>query len=354
MVMTSAVYFPAIHPEEALLKRALLTWDEVEVFTGDPAYRCRHLEGEFLEAWELVCRPRIFSNDESTELHRRLTEIAAAGVPDDFRFDYKLDEQARGLFTPRLSSKGVDDSTAELLLELDLAVKDYEGHIRANITTALVVIALQAEIAAGATKQQITDDKGTYSAYCRLIATAGNRDRELPLSGEEELLSVALETVNLQNVTLRQLIDFRKRERNEPEIGAFRRTFSESLENFLLDIPKRRALSESDWKELQGKYRERVKDGIRVLSRQMGCEASAFALSKTILAPILMGVGALSSLLLAHSNPAVAGAVASVTVSDAVISIAEVISEGRKTSNKRAEILEANPLAYIYELAQSV
>ena len=354
MTMTSAVYFPAIHPEERLLKRALLTWDQVEVF-NDTVYRCRHLEGEFLEAWELVCRPRNLSKDEYAELHRRIREATAAGISDDLRFDYKNYERLHGLFFPILSSRSIDESTAELLLELDLAGKDDEGHIRGNSGTAEWVIALQAEIAAGVTKQQITDDKHTYSAYCRLIATAGHRDNGLPLGGEDKLLSVALESIGLQNVTLRQLVDFRKRELKDPELGALRRTFAESLTAFLLDISKQKVLTRADWEEMQRNYRVRVNDDIRVLSREMSCETTAFALSKTMLAPILMGVGTLSSLLLARVSPttAAAGAVASLTATQAVISAAGVISEGRKTINSRAKILESHPLAYIYELSES-
>ena len=43
-MMTSAVYFPYIHPELPLLKRALLTWDRVEVFT-DSSYHCQASSG---------------------------------------------------------------------------------------------------------------------------------------------------------------------------------------------------------------------------------------------------------------------------------------------------------------------
>jgi hypothetical protein len=309
------------------------------------------------EAWEMVCRCRTFSTDEYNELHRRLREAATAGTPEDLRFDRKAFEQLRGFFFPRLSSKRIDESTAELLLELDLAGKDKEGHICGYSVTALMVIALKAEIAAGITKQQITDDKSTYSAYCRLISKGGLGGNELPLNGGEKLLSVALESISLQNITLRQLIAYRKRELKEPGLGALRRAFAENLTKFLLENANQKNLTQADWQEIQRIYRLRVSDDIRVLSREMACETSAFALSKSILAPILMGVGTLSSLFLAHVSPTIAvaaGAVASVTATQAVLSIAEVVSEGRKTINSQAKILESHPLAYMYELSESV
>lgn len=216
------------------------------------------------------------------------------------------------------------------------------------------VKALQAEITAGASKQQITDNKGTYSAYCRLITGDRSGYSELPSSGEEKLLSVALESVGLQNITLRQLIDYRKRELKEPELGTLRRNFAENLEKFLMDISRNKTLSRTDWEELQRMYRVQVNDDIRILSREMGCETSAFVLSKTFLAPIVTGVGTLSSLLLAHVHPSIAGigTLASMTMSEAVISIAEVLAEGRKIINSQAKILESHPLAYIYELSR--
>jgi hypothetical protein len=72
----------------------------------------------------------------------------------------------------------------------------------------------------------------------RLTIVSAYRDRcgsqqRVPLSGEDRLLSVALESIGLQNVTLRQLGDFRKRELKEPELGALRRTFAESLTNHI-------------------------------------------------------------------------------------------------------------------------
>lgn len=353
MTMTSAVYFPLIHPGESLLKRALLTWDHVEVFsTAD--YRCHHLQGEFLEAWELVCRPRDFSIDEQAELHQRLKQAATSGIPHDLRFDYKVYKQFRGLLSPRISAH-LGEATAELLLELGLAGRDDEGQICGNSGTVSMIFALQAEISAGVTKQQITDHKDTYSAYCRLLGDACHRYDKLPLREEEQLLSVALQTVGLQNISLRQLINFRRREIKEPGIRVLRRKFAESLTNFVSDISNNKILTNADWDEVQRNYRVQVEDDIRILSREMGCETTAFVLSKTILAPIVMGSGVLLSLLMAQAYPslAAAGAAASVTASQAVLSIAEVISEGRDTINKRATILESHPLAYIYELAET-
>jgi uncharacterized tellurite resistance protein B-like protein len=355
-MMTSAVYFPYIHPEVPLLKRALLTWDQVEVFT-DSSYRCRHLEGEFLEAWELVCRPRSFSATEYDELHRRLRQTVKTGIPDDLYIDQKKFDDwhiARGLPPVRLKAQGVDEKTANVLIELGLGVRDKDGDVFGGFKMASTVVALQAEIVAGATKQQITDDKATYSAYCDLIAGGRAADGDLPSSGEETLLSVALESVGLRNITLRQLIEYRKRELKEPELGTLRRKFAENLAKFLSDISKNKTLTRADWEELQRMYRIQVDDDIRILSREMGCETSAFVLSKAFLAPMLTGVSTLASLLLAHVHPAIAaiGTLATMTTSEAVITVAEVLAEGRKTINSQAKILESHPLAYIYELSE--
>ena len=60
--------------------------------------------------------------------------------------------------------------------------------------------------------------------------------------------------------------------------------------------------------------------------------------------------------LVGHVNPhiAVAGAITSATASEAVISIAEVLSSGTKALSARAKLLESNPVAYLYELSESV
>jgi len=202
-MMTSAVYFPLLHPDEPLMKRALLTWDFIEVF-ADKDSECRHLRGEFREAWELVCRPRAIADSEQTILRQRIETVVAKGIPKDLEFDQIDFEQLR-IFYPRMRAIGFSDETAEFLFKLNLAQKDDEGFICTSLKTMDLVQALLAEITAGSTKEQITDRADTYQAYCRLIASTRGNENDFKLQEGDQLISVALETEGCRSFDFDQI-----------------------------------------------------------------------------------------------------------------------------------------------------
>lgn len=346
--MHSAVYFPFAHPGISLLKRALLTWDRIEVIgAADQDISCRHLEGEFREAWEFVCKPRTLSEEERLAAHRHLRGLGAAAIAQDLRFDDEVYEAVGGFGFPIADAFGVDEETAGLLVDLDLARMKSGGVVRLAPRTLSVLYAVYADVMAGVTKQQITDDLDTYSAYCGLLVDDHDNDAPLLSTDGDQLVSVALETVNLQDISLRKLIDFRMREDvKEPDLRRLRENFASDLAKFIRGVADHEELTPLDWEEMQSAYRQSVSDDIRDLSRELRCETSQFLLSKDLLAPILMGAATLLTLS-QGSLPTAAGIGAGATV----LSVASLISQGRKTINKKTEILRDHALSYIYELS---
>jgi hypothetical protein len=349
-----AVYFPFGHPGESLIKRALLTWDHVEVVGSRPP-TCKHMRGDFVEAWELVCRLRKSTDEERVILRERLKQVRAGMAGDNPRKEHKwlgIDDVGYMLIDEK---PWFNEETANLLFDLGMVFKDSEGRRRIHVRTLKGVIGLEAEVLAGVAKQQITDDLKTYDAYCELIANPPHNQYDFNLNTGEDLTSVALETVDLRNISLRKLIDFRKREAQEPTLGELRKKFAEDLTSFLRLISRQKSLTESDWKQIQYDYREDVRRDIAALSAELHCETTSFLLSKSLFVPLVSCLASLLPLLAPHPEPAIVGAtaLASGGLTGAAIAISQVLSDGKKAISERAKIIGKHPLAYMYELKHS-
>jgi hypothetical protein len=343
----TAFYYPMMHPGKALMKRALLTWDHVEVWSDDvPGCGCMD-DPEFREAWHEVCIPVQMTDANRSELHARLEKFLEAGIPDSLRIDPSSEgffESGYRLVDWRLNGTRLrdDEHLRNLLLDAQLVYRR-DGDIFIPNRNLEIVHALFADIRAGVMRGRITDHNEAFEGWNTLLAGETPTDQmPLDLPDHPELLvTIALETVNLENVSLRQLVDLHRRHKDNAEMIELRYAFAKHLDEVVRDLTDNRRPKDPDWEEIARLYRSRANRHMKDLREALKLEDQQMFLSKTWLVPVLVPISELLGQKL-DTSPIVAGA---------VLSIAGLLSLIIKRRANRHKIVSESPLGYIYEIA---
>lgn len=341
--MRSAVYFPLIHPDEQLMKRALLSWDFVEVPRISEA-KCQHLEhsSAFNEAHELVCRPIFVDDDLKRGIHSVLQQTDC--VPTFFRYDPILDD-ALGK-NRAFPHEFLLPASAELLIKLQMA-KNQQGIVKVGLKSLFLLAALLGDVAAGQTKQRLTDDLNCYRGLCELLAGTVSLD---PDSNSDVLLSLALKTVDLSPVPLESLVQFRKREmaeRHGSDLRQLRHKFVDHLSQWAQKLSQAN-LTTRDRTEVTRLYEQALQQDMHDLRSELKTKQIQLVLSKEILTTALSSAAVLASLPIQGDATAMAA-----SVTGAVGAIAGVYAARSKFFESRKEILRRHAMAYIYELSHT-
>ena len=129
---------------------------------------------------------------------------------------------------------------------------------------------LLTDVAAGSTKQRITDDHVCYQWVTSLLSAGGIPVDETP-SDNERLFSMCLRAVDLADVPLNDIVDFRKREQMEgsgQDLRKLRHKFSEAQDSYVEKLRSVKSRPE-DTEELLRIFQEEMKEDIRALMREL-------------------------------------------------------------------------------------
>lgn len=374
--MRSALYYPHTHIQsEALLRTALLLWDNVAVVAPYPSFVPDYEDRSFQEAFEIIGRCHYPTEQEKRNAHELIEDFATRTLPKAFYYDEGGEEvlsssQIRPYrywspFLPDLTHcrqrfrsmarEGVYEIYAQKLLPETWALlreagmagsETYEGDVRTPEVTGLGVMSLLADCCAGETLTRVTDREAAYAAIANLFTTS-SEDKPDGGGEMEGLAEVALATINLSDVPLHQLIDFRK----EEEASATGHSIRDLRHSLLARMEAQSAQiegmkSQSDREQLRFEFEADMRDDLASLRSALRLEAWQ-VLGWKELSTIALAAGGLSTM--ASLHPTV-----TLSYSAAAGAIIGLLATGSKFVRSRQKVLKDHPMAYLYELAGGV
>lgn len=342
MAMRSALYYPytRIHSEN-VLKTALLLWDQIHVIVpsgrGRPSYR----DKTYAEVFELIGQCHEPSDYQKHQFHELVENFASARLPAPFFYRSRVDCIRHFEIS---AGKGLPDTWRRLrdcgLLECSLL----RNHFTMSHHTGLVLMSLLADCCAGQTLTRVTDEIQAYASLANLFGTKTKRLKDPDLS-VQRLSALTVKMMDTNSLSLKRLIDFRKKEVASPDGSSLRALRHRYLER-ISDQAASLATGQSPWdtKELMRQFQDDMRNDLRELKQELRLTAGETLGEKEILTCFIAGGGAIASQLLNIPIPDV------VTAAGGLVSIGGLVALKSKFSKSRDEILKAHPMAYLYEL----
>ena len=346
-MMRSALYYPHTQLQdeggERLLKRALLLWDELEFIVPYPEYQAYYSDPVIAEAAELIGHNHCPTEDEKKRAHTDIEEIVTRPrLPDAFYFNARTREPYEVY-----PQKFLPD-TWDMLMHTQLAgqlLPNYDYPL--SPVAGLCIMGILADACAGTTRARITDREAAYASVTGLLGS--DRDVEGEVENRERVVACTLRLLNLENVSLRSLIDFRKKEAKESghSLRDLRHRYVERIDSYLKRISDDTALTSSDLILLERQFESDMRDDLAVLKSELRREFEQALWSKEVIACLIAGAGAALAMVIG-APIAVAGVV---TASGVPVTLGGIFSSRSKFLKSRAEILRKHPMAYLYEAA---
>lgn len=209
--------------------------------------------------------------------------------------------------------------------------------------TGLSLMALLADCCAGETRRRVTDQIQAYAGLTSVFTS--HADHDSPEDSPERLIPMTLKTISIEGITLKKLIEFRKREASQGghTIRDLRHRYVEKLENHVKEAAGQSA---RDRAERDRQFAQDMEDDLAELREEMRIEATQTVFSKEILIAVLAGFGAAVSWV--APQPAIFPE--AITASGAPASIGGLIAAGNKFMSARRSLLKKHPMSYLYEL----
>jgi hypothetical protein len=353
--MQSALYYP--HTEirsRYLLGTSLLLWDKVQFIVPLPNYKPYYENSDVAKAIELIGEQHYPTPAEKELAHRFVEDFVTRQLPEAFLYrDSQLGQY-------RIYPEKLLPETWELLREAKMAgrpLKNYETSaqqmygVPLNQICGLAIMSLLADCCAGSTRIRVTD---RAAAYVTVLSLLRDQTQEV-MSGLyphcEELVPISLSVVNVEAISLSELIKFREREAKEGghTLRDLRHRYVEALETYARKLAITHH-NDGDQKEIKRQFEQDMKDDLAFLRDEFGFAKKGVAFTKTVIGTVI--AGALSVAAAKFSFPP--------ELADAALTwggVPAVVYGGLSVRNKyqkaRREILQKHPMAYLYEFGNA-
>ncbi len=344
--MRRALYYP--HTEiretaegERLLKRALLLWDKLEYIAPDDAYQPYYRDRRFSEAMEIIGLRHVPNNQERRIVHEEVEELVTRPVIPD-AFYYHGQPEPYEIYPQKFS-----DATWTLLQKSRMAgeILPGTGDYPLAPQAGLVMMAVLADVCAGETCSRVTDRVQSYATLTALLAD-DSPTQIAEQQAREQVVTTTLELMNLDNLPLQKLVEFRRREEKESSVRALRHNYLERVEEHLAEFRANPALTESDRERKQEEFRDDMKDDIKDISAALGMEFKDAVFSKDILVTLAVGASALAAT--AFGAPFILSGV--LTATSVPATVTGILGARNKYQKARTKIMQEHPMAYLYEM----
>ena len=344
--MYAALYYP--HTEvksEALVKRALLTWDWLETVVPFPDYQPQY-KGVIAEAMELVGRKRVPTDAEKGKVHELVEDLIEGGVPETFTYQPARYDQEFEMWPDKLAPETWRLLRHRGLIGGKLANSDFPASQPAGLTLMSIV----ADVLAGDTRSRVTDQGDAYATIANAPTPAlGANDASIL----EHVIPLTFKTVALEHVSIDRLLAFRKRETNPGNGHDYRRlrhAYVDSLQEHAKAVAGY-PLGTADRTMLDEQFEQKMEDDLAELKDQLGIAKTDAILSKESLA--LIGLAAVAATAFA-SGAAVAAIpyaiIGAVQTSGLLASVGGPLLMAHKYGVARKNVLRNHPMAYLYEI----
>jgi hypothetical protein len=274
-LMPVALYYPhTTVKDRALLKNAMLLWDEVECIT--PSFGKRnHYFGEALwdEATELIVKDRVPTEDERREVHKEVLALVDAGLPtwEWLQSDLPGFQDRYPIYPDKLGAE-----TWHLLEDHALSSWRADGDAEMGPALGLLIMSLLADACAGREKRKITDRVPAYSTLAKCLAvSAGTRAPAEPQSmaataDYEHMVGLTVRLLNTDDIPILRLVELRRREMREgsSDYRHLRKRYVEKIEA-LRDRIAASSGSASDVREIERQFQEDMRDDLNDLCAEL-------------------------------------------------------------------------------------
>jgi len=264
------------------------------------------------EAFELIGRTHCPTESEKQQVHDLVEDFATRPLPPEFRLrPHELDgDDDYEMFANKFFRK-----TWDVLQDASMAfpVPTRATHFFASHPTGLALMSLLADCCAGATFARVTDRGDAYSSLAGLLVDRSNVTGVNPCGASRTLdgvisdmayadepsvlVSLALEVVDLDCLTLKQLIRLRKSERKTTgsSLRDLRHRLSERVASQAVALCSV-ARSRRDQDELRRQFQEDMRDDYAALKESLKLEAKQVLGTKEIVAAVLATAGIAATL----------------------------------------------------------
>jgi hypothetical protein len=344
MNMRSALYYPHTKiRSEALLKTALLLWDELHIVAPRQHYRPRYDSTEQNEAFEIIGRCHYPTEIEKHQTHDLVEDFATRRLPD--AFTYRASDTSTEHYA--VYGEKLLPETWRVLQEANLAAQT--GGPRGYLTsgpTGLSLMSLLADCCAGKTLTRVTDQAVAYASLAGLLTAP---EEEPPIStaqARDVLLPITVAIADVKDLPLKHWVALRKREAVSNDghlIRDLRHRFVAHLESQAESLAA--ATRGTDQKELRRQFEEDMCDDYQALRDALKLEAHQVLGTKELIVAVL---GVIATIGAAVTN-APMPIVDVVGTGGAVVAIGGLLARHSKFISARQKVLHEHPMAYLYE-----
>jgi hypothetical protein len=345
----TALYYPHISLEnEALLKNALLLWDNVDIICPFDSFPRLPEAAELHDAFSLIARPLKPTPEQMQSAHEAIIAVANSNlpnwffpenVPKDFRYSLHpekfLPKTWNMLRDTRLAQSAISDIEPPMPREVirKLAEKDRKRVFETTQAFGLTMLSILANCCAGTTKELITDEIDSYAAYDRYIKF---KKHSLPItrnaSDHDRLTTISLSTLDLSKVPLSRLVRLREKEPTQPALRAMRHAYTEKLGSYV-DRLRQEAKSTSDIAEIERLFKQEISDDIGMLREELKEDAKHLFFSKELAIAVV----------------ALAGTIIE-PISSKLITAGSLEKARLSFSSTRRKTLAKHPSSWLYQL----
>jgi hypothetical protein len=297
------LYYPHSHVhDEKILKTALLLWDKLELIVPAHGYQAPEPPPyDVAEALEIVGVEHVVTDEEKLLAHKEIMQLVEKPLTEWLLFDVKNPDTTYAIYEPKLLDKTwAELQHAELVTPVGRmrggAFKDWAAHKSLGLT----IMGILTEVCAGTQRRTITDRDDAYAAYTRATTFVMNGDYEFapPLSTYEatdttvRLTTIAAKMVDADLLTLRDLIDLRKREANEKnfDLRKLRQNFAAKIDEQVQAVTTSKTTR--DREEIIRKFEMDVEQDLSDLNRELAGHDRRVILTESV----LLGVAAMAAI----------------------------------------------------------
>lgn len=340
----AALYYPHTHiANEQLLKRSLLLWDEIQVIVPWKGFTPSYEEPLFAEAFELFGTTHYPSDDEKKEAHSLLEDMATRQLPEVFHHqvvDSDWDEYE--LYPQKLLPE-----TWRMLRDAGIAspTAASSGDVVMSQPAGLTLMSVLADCCAGSLVSRVTDRTEAYDRIRACLAGSSIESSDIANPQQEALISMTLPIIDAGNISLKQLIDFRRREAKSAghAMRELRHNYLDRINKHaqvLLTLTRARDIAEAD-----RQFRQESDDDLAHLRQELRLEAGQLLGSKEMMTSFAAAAALVANFVgIIEPVKELAGFVGPVVLGGGLMAV------GSKFFNARKAVLKRHPMAYLYEL----
>lgn len=345
--MRSALYYP--HTEiqsHFLLSTSLLLWDKVQFIVPYPGYTPGYDSKDMARAVELIGEQHYPTEQEKKRTHEFVEDFVTRQLPDAFVYR----EANFGQY--RIYPEKLLPETWNLLEEANLAARPVSNYgVPLNQVSGLAVMSLLADCCAGSTRIRVTDRSAAYTTVMGLLKDQPDAVMNEADQAYEKLVPVSLKVVDVEEVGLKRLIDFREREAKSAghAVRDLRHRYVAALETYAKQLSEVKH-DKSDEAEILRQFEEDMKDDLANLRDELRLGKKEVVFTREVVGTVLAGATSIAAVASGLPAELTAGALTWAGLPAAAFG---GFSVRNKYQAARRKILQNHPMAYIYQLDPS-